>query len=177
MKQSAVHSDKKWPDQLRCAKGTCVREDGWWLLCSRIAATPAKSEKKKDDVVPIFCWWRSPEAIAEFRQEGVSLLAAQPGQGLAMKGPGIVLLLGKCDEPTQKRGRKVAATVPDRLVGAFLKMRGDIRKSQVVLAKKLIVLRRIEIASTYPMGIGRAEPALESNSVSESYSRAANNDC
>jgi hypothetical protein len=46
-----------------------VREDGWWLLCSRIAATPAKSEKKKDDAVPIFCWWRSPEAIAEFRQQ------------------------------------------------------------------------------------------------------------
>jgi len=94
-----------------------------------------------------------------------------------MKGPGIVLLLGKCDERTQNRGRQVAATVPDRLVGAFLKMRGDIRKSQVVLAKKLIVLRRIEIASTYPIGIVRAEPALESNSVRESYSRAANNDC
>jgi hypothetical protein len=93
-----------------------------------------------------------------------------------MKGPGIVQLQSKCDESTQLWCGKVAATVPDHLVGAFLKMRGDIRKSQVVLAKQLIVLACTETASTYPMGIGLADPALESNSVSESYSRAAKND-
>ncbi len=127
-------------------------------------------------------WWpssadfrRSSEAIAQFCQEVLSLLATQSGQGLAMKDPGIVQLQSKCDESTQLRRGEVAATVPDRLVDAFLKMRGDIRKPQVVLAKQLIVLACIETASTYPMGIGLADPALESNSVSESYSRAAKN--
>jgi hypothetical protein len=119
---------------------------------------------------------RSREATAQFRQEDLGVLAADFGHGLAMEGPRRVDLHSKGDEATQLWRGEVPFTVPDRLVGAFLKMGGDIREFQVVLAKHLLELACSQTATTYPMGIELTEPALESNSVSESYSRAANND-